>query len=132
MKQLNTVVEETVNQETTVTEETVTLSTEEISKIVNNDAVSKSNRMVELYGKGLQIKQISELMGTRYNFVYNVVSNFTRVNNIELRTRGTGDSKKQLIIDQCKLGLSNTDISKNLSTNYNYVYKVVTEYLKTK
>jgi len=129
MKQTNT---KTTNQATTVVEETVTPTTEEISKVVNNDTVSKSQRMIELYGKGLQIKQISELMGTRYNFVYNVISNFTRLNNVELRTKGTGDSKKQLIIDLCKQGLSNTDISKNLSTNYNYVYKVVTEYLKTK
>ena len=31
--------------------------------------------MLALYGLGLGIKEVSEIMNVRYNFVYNVVSN---------------------------------------------------------
>ena len=96
----------------------------EIQTIINN-ATSKSKAMIELYNGGLDIKQIAQAMDVRYNFVYNVISNHCRMNDIELRTnQASGSSKKMLIEQLFKEGKSNTEIAKELKTNYNYVYKI--------
>ena len=102
----------------------------EIQKIINN-GTSKSKTMVELYNQGLEIKEISKIMDVRYNFVYNVVSNYCRMNDIELRTnKGNENSKKVMIEKLFKEGKSNTEISKELRTNYNYVYKITKQLIQ--
>lgn len=87
---------------------------------------SKSQKMIVLYNEGLEIKEIAAIMGTRYNFVYNVVSNKCRIDGVELRTqkRGDGSSKKDQVIAMLKEGKTCTEISAELKTNVNYVYKV--------
>ena len=96
----------------------------EIQKIINN-ATSKSKAMVALYNSGLEIKQIANIMQVRYNFVYNVISNYCRINDIELRTnKNNTNSKKVQIEELFKAGKSNVEIAKELKTNYNYVYKI--------
>lgn len=107
------------------------MSKNEIQKILAGTE-SKSKKMIALYEGGLEIKEIAELMGTRYNFVYNVVSNFTRINDLELRTNKGGDSKKSQIIALIAEGKSNTEISKITKSNYNYVYKIGKELLDGK
>ena len=99
----------------------------EIQTIINN-ATSKSKAMIELYNEGLDIKQIAQVMDVRYNFVYNVVSNYCRMNEVELRTnKENGNSKKAKIAELFAQGKSNTEIAKELKTNYNYVYKITKE-----
>ena len=96
----------------------------EIQTIINN-ATSKSKAMVELYNQGLEIKEIAIAMDVRYNFVYNVISNHCRMNDVELRTnKGNENSKKVMIEKLFKEGKTNVEISKELKTNYNYVYKI--------
>ena len=96
----------------------------EIQNIIKN-ATSKSKAMIELYNEGLEIKQIAQAMDVRYNFVYNVISNHCRMNDVELRTNKTSESSKKVLIEKLfKEGKSNTEIAKELKTNYNYVYKV--------
>ena len=103
----------------------------EIQTIINN-ATSKSKAMIELYNEGLDIKQIAQAMDVRYNFVYNVVSNYCRMNEIELRTNQVnGSSKKVMIEELFKQGKSNTEIAKELKTNYNYVYKITKQLIQT-
>ena len=103
----------------------------EIQKIINN-AASKSKAMIELYNDGLEIKQIAEVMNVRYNFVYNVISNFCRMNDVELRTNQVNGSSKKAQIEQLfKDGKSNTEIAKELKTNYNYVYKITKQLIQT-
>ena len=100
------------------------MENKEIQKIINN-ATSKSKAMVALYNSGLEIKQIANIMQVRYNFVYNVISNHCRINDIELRTnKNNTNSKKAQIEELFKAGKSNVEIAKELKTNYNYVYKV--------
>ena len=100
------------------------MENKEIQKIINN-STSKSKAMVALYNSGLEIKQIANIMQVRYNFVYNVVSNYCRINNIELRTnKNNTNSKKVQIEELFKAGKSNVEIAKELKTNYNYVYKI--------
>lgn len=105
-----------------------TLTNETINKIINDETLSKSKKFILLYNENLEIKEIASLFNVRYNFVYNVISNYTRMNDLELRTNQVKDSsKKQLIIELFKQGKSNTEISKELKTNYNYVYKITKE-----
>ena len=100
------------------------MTNKKITTIINN-AASKSKAMIELYNEGLEIKEIATAMGVRYNFVYNVVSNYCRMNEVELRTnKDKGNSKKVLIEQLFKEGKTNTEIAAELKTNYNYVYKI--------
>ena len=102
----------------------------EIQTIINN-ATSKSKAMIELYNGGLDIKQIAQAMDVRYNFVYNVISNYCRMNDIELRTnKGNENSKKVMIEKLFKEGKTNVEISKELKTNYNYVYKITKQLIQ--
>ena len=100
------------------------MTNKKITTIINN-AASKSKAMIELYNEGLEIKEIATAMDVRYNFVYNVISNFCRMNDVELRTnKNQGNSKKVLIEQLFKEGKTNTEIAAELKTNYNYVYKI--------
>lgn len=108
----------------------VIMTKKEIERIIKGEG-SKSSKMKELYNGGLEIKEIANLLGVRYNFVYNVISNECRVNDIELRTNKNRGGKKEEIIRLFKEGKSNSEISKELKTNYQYVYKVVKEVMST-
>ena len=110
---------------------TTTISNEAIQKVLAQD-ISKSKKMIALYDLNLGIKEITEMMGVRYNFVYNVVSNYTNTHGLEIRTKKSGDGKKDFIVKLHKEGKSNKEIAAQLKTNYNYVYKVVSDYKKLK
>ena len=103
----------------------------EINKLINDATLSKSKKFIALYNGGLEIKEIASLFNVRYNFVYNVVSNYCRMNEIELRTNQVnGSSKKVMIEELFKQGKSNTEIAKELKTNYNYVYKITKQLIQ--
>lgn len=106
------------------------MTNKEITTIINK-ATSKSKAMVELYNQGLEIKEISNIMDVRYNFVYNVVSNYCRMNEVELRTNKTSSSSKKVMIEKLfKEGKNNVEIAKELKTNYNYVYKITKQLIQ--
>ena len=108
----------------------IIMTNKEITTIINN-AASKSKAMIELYNGGLEIKEIATAMDVRYNFVYNVISNHCRMNDIELRTnKGNENSKKVMIEKLFKEGKTNVEISKELKTNYNYVYKITKQLIQ--
>lgn len=103
----------------------------EINKLINDATLSKSKKFIALYNGGLEIKEIASLLNVRYNFVYNVISNYCRMNEVELRTNQVdGSSKKVLIEELFKQGKSNTEIAKELKTNYNYVYKITKQLIQ--
>lgn len=68
-------------------------------------------------------------MQVRYNFVYNVVSNYCRMNDIEMRVV-VKENKKAKIIELMAAGKSNVEISSELKVCYNYVYNTIKEYQK--
>ena len=104
----------------------------EINKLLNDTTLSKSKKFITLYNEGLEIKEIASLFNVRDNFVYNVVSTYCRMNEIELRTNQVnGSSKKVMIEELFKQGKSNTEIAKELKTNYNYVYKITKQLIQT-
>ena len=97
----------------------------EMNKVVKGFE-KKSEGMKALYNAGVEIKEIAAFYGVRYNFVYNVVSNYCRMNDVVLRTnhRDSGNHKKDQIIALLKAGKACVEISKELKTNINYVYKL--------
>ena len=88
---------------------------------------SKSSKMKQMFDLGLDVKQIADIMQVRYNFVYNVVSNYVRMNDIKV-VQVKKQSRKDDIVKLYKTGKTNVEISKALKCNYNYVFKVVKEY----
>jgi hypothetical protein len=101
-----------------------------VKKIVEQD-ISKSKRMIALYNEGMEIKDIANVMGTRYNFVYNVVSNYCRMNDIAMRVV-VKENKKATIIQLIEAGKSNVEISAETKCCYNYVFGVRKAYEKEK
>jgi hypothetical protein len=96
-------------------------------KVLADTTTSKSQKMKDLFDLGFEVKTISETMGVRYNFAYNVISNYVNMNKIELvQTEKSG--KKEQIISMHQAGKTNKEISIELSTNYNYVFNVLKTY----
>lgn len=105
----------------------VKVSQKKVGEIVNNETLSKSSKMRELFELGFTVKEISNLLGVRYNFVYNVISNYVNVNEIKIVTEKT-ETKKDLIIKLYNAGKTRKEISIELKTNYNYVFNVIKDY----
>ena len=107
------------------------MTSAEIRKVVESEG-SKSSKMIQLYNKGLEVGEIAKAMEVRYNFVYNVVSNDCRKAGTEIRVTRKQGSVKESIVELIEAGKTNTEISKELAKNYNYVFKVRKEYEATK
>ena len=105
-------------------------NTEQITKkevqAIINSTVSKSQKMKEMFDGGLEVKEIANLLKVRYNFVYNVISNYTNINDIKVEKNNKVTLKDQ-IIELHKQDKKNVEIAKELKVNYNYVYKIVKE-----
>lgn len=99
----------------------------EVAAIVANAETSKSSKMKDLFELGMDIKGIATKLDVRYNFVYNVVSNYINTNTIEI-VNDKGSSKKDTIVELFKAGKTNKEISAELKVNYNYVFKVLKEF----
>lgn len=96
-------------------------------KLVSNPDLSKSAKIKQLFDAGNDVKTISQIMGIRYNFAYNVVSNYVNMESIEV-VKSDKVNKKQLIIEQHLAGKTNKEISIELKTNYNYVFNTLKVY----
>lgn len=99
----------------------------EVANIISNEEVSKSSKIKDLFLLGLTIKDISKKLDIRYQFVYNVVTNFVNTSGIEVVTEER-TSKKGTIIELYLQGRTNKEISIELKVNYNYVFKVLKDY----
>lgn len=104
-----------------------------VQKIVTNEELSKSQKMKDLFNLGLEIKVIADIMTehegklVRYNFVYNVISNYCNMNGLQITTTKK-EGKKEQIIEMFLAGKSNKEISIDLKTNGNYVFNVIKDY----
>lgn len=112
----------------------VKFSEKDIRTILENQAISKSKKMVALFDLGLETKEISDIMTTfegklvRYNFVYNVLSNHCAVNGVQIEKSPERTGKKDLILEMFLAGKSNKEISIDLKTNYNYVFNTIKQF----
>jgi transposase-like protein len=98
-----------------------------INKVVMDESISKSGKMKLLFDMGMEVKEIATVMGVRYNFVYNVVSNYCNMNGIAVETQKK-ESKKDQIIELYLSGKTNKEISIELKSNYNYVFNTIKSY----
>jgi transposase len=98
-----------------------------IQKIVTDESLSKSKKMIAIYLLGVEIKDVAVIMNVRYNFVYNVVSNHCNVTGTKIVTTKK-EGKNDLIVAMYLEGKSNKEISIDLKTNYNYVFNTIKQY----
>lgn len=93
-------------------------------------AESKSAKIKALFDLGLEVKEIASMLEIRYNFAYNVISNYINTSEQEIKVikKDNSTSKKQLIIEMHKQNKSNKEISIELKTNYNYVFNTIKAY----
>lgn len=104
---------------------------EKVITIINNEGLSKSQKMKDLFDLGLEVKEIASRMNVRYNFVYNVISNYVIVNDLKVENV-KADSKKDKVVELFNQGKSNKEIAIELKTNYNYIYKITKELKNSK
>lgn len=101
-----------------------------LAKVMKSD-LSKSQKMIQLFELGWETKEISEFMTAaegkvvRYNFVYNVVSNYCAVNGIKPAATAEKSGKKEQIIAMFLAGKTTKEISIDLRTNGNYVFNTI-------
>jgi len=99
-----------------------------VEGILGNKETSKSGKMKEMFNLGLEVKEIALLMGVRYNFVYNVVSNMVIVDGVKVESSKT-ESKKDKVWELLDQGKTTKEIAIELKTNYNYIYKLKKEWV---
>lgn len=99
---------------------------EQIKKEIEAKTMTKGAGIRECFAGGLEVKEISNKLGIRYNHVYNVVKNEVLVNGLEVEksTRGGENSKKNQILELLKAGKTITEVSQELKCMYNYVWSV--------
>lgn len=99
----------------------------EVAAIMGDESTSKSSKMKGLFNLGMEVKEIATMLGVRYNFVYNVVSNMVIVEGVEVET-SRKESKKDLVWGLLDQGKTVKEIAVELKTNYNYIYKLKKEW----
>lgn len=101
-----------------------------IGVICENKVSSKSSKMIELYDLGLELSEIFEVMNergvyvSRSNFVYNVISEYCRLNDVELRVKKKSGVKKEEIEKLLLEGNCVIEVCKMLKIKSNRVYKI--------
>ena len=104
---------------------TSTKANEVVKKLYDGE-MSKSACIKELFAGGMDIKEIAQVSGIKYNHVYNVAKNEVIVHGLEVENTGRagGNTKKAKIITMLEEGKSVTEISKELKCLYNQVWQV--------
>ena len=116
------------NMENRVEMEVKPIKTEDsIQVIAQNPELSKSAKMKAMYDLGMGIKDIANTLQVRYNFVYNVISNYCITQGTEMVHKKT-ESKKDVIMKMFDAGKTVKEIAVELKTNYQYVYKLHKEW----
>lgn len=102
------------------------MTKKEASVVINNQEMSKSAKIRELFDGGWEIKAIAEALNIRYNFAFNVLQNHIIRNDIVVE-KSERNSKKDEIVALLKEGKSLADVSRATKTNYNYIWKISKE-----
>lgn len=97
---------------------------------MNTQTTTKSQKIRELYDEGKSISEISRIMNVNYSFVYQTIKKYCDKIGKEFITRENKETKSQKIRELYLRGLSISQISKELQTNYNYVWSIVNKMKK--
>ena len=98
-----------------------------VEAIMGDVSTSKSGKMKGMFNLGMEVKEIALVMGVRYNFVYNVVSNMVIVEGVQVDMEKKV-SKKDQVWELLDTGKTVKEIAITLKTNYNYIYKLKKEW----
>lgn len=96
---------------------------EDVTRIIGDDKLSKSEKIRQLFNMGYETSQIAKALNISYNFAYNVLVNYINVNGIEV-VKTERQTKKNVILEELKKGKSLIEVSKSLRVNYNQVWKI--------
>jgi len=99
------------------------LNKEDVTKIIEDDKLSKSEKIRQLFNAGWDTSQIAKALNISYNFTYNVLMNYIVTNGIEA-VKTKRQTKKDAILEELKKGKSLIEVSKSLRVNYNQVWKI--------
>lgn len=95
--------------------------------------ISKSEMIRKEFKQGKSISEIAKLHDLRYQFVYNIVSDYCLKNKIDMpRSRQDGETKAQKIIELFEAGKTTRQIMVELDTYPNYISRVISKYLASK
>lgn len=102
---------------------------EEQAMVVASSGMNKSDKIKAMFEGGLDTKEISTLLGIRYNHAYNVVQNYCLVNGIDVEksVRSTGGTKKAEIEAYLNSGASIMETAKATMNGYNRVWQIKNE-----
>jgi hypothetical protein len=93
--------------------------------------LSKSARIKEMFEGGMDVKEISTVLGIRYNHAYNVIQNHVIVNGIEVEKKTRATSVKRVEIEALLLdGKTNMEVARTMRITYNAVWKVRNDLIK--
>ena len=101
-----------------------------MDKVIKDASLTKSTKMIKLYEMGLELNEIFEELNkggvtvSVKNFVYNVISEYCRLNDVELRVKKKSSVGKVEIIKLLLEGKSVVEISKELKIYSNRIYKI--------
>jgi len=102
------------------------LEGKKLKELLGKDA-SKSSKIKELFDMGYETKEIANLLDIRYNFAYNVISNYVLINDIEVE-KVRQNTKKDAAWKLFDQGKSIKEVAGELKVNYNYIWKLHKEW----
>jgi hypothetical protein len=98
-----------------------------MEKVATDESLSKSAKMKAMFDMGAEIKDIATLLQVRYNFVYNVISNYVIVNGLAT-TQEKKESKKDVVWKMLDEGKTVKEIAVELKSNMQYIHKLKKEW----
>ncbi len=102
-----------------MTEETLTVK--DIIKELDDGNITKSDAFRKLYSKGVQVREIAQMTGSHYSFVYGVIAGTFGT----VRTTRSGPSRSDQFRELADQGFTPGEIAKKLNANYSFVHSVV-------
>ena len=92
-----------------------------------DNSTSKSTQIRSLYNEGLTVAQIAKELNCNYSFVYGVVKKECDKTGNPM-THSSKGGKSTMIRNMWDKGMTIGEISKELNSNYSYVWTVVEKY----
>lgn len=89
--------------------------------------VNKSDIMRRMYDEGKLVNEISKELGVHYSFCYGVIDRYCKDTGREMR-KVKRESKSDIIRSMVDRGMTVGEISKELNSNYSFVFSVVKRY----
>ena len=99
------------------------ITKKEVDEVLKTE-ISKSQKIIKLFEGGLDVKEISILMGIRYNFSYNVISNYIRMNDVKGVVKEEKENKKSEIIKLYKEG-EYEDLFSKIALNSSEIFEMI-------